>query len=58
MEDINDLKKIIEDGIEEVDYYLETVTTIQFIKDVKELLKRNADKSAIEEAIKRLQELL
>jgi len=54
----NDLKWIIEEGIDEVDYYLETVTSIQFIEDVKELIKKQADKSAIEEAIKRLKELL
>jgi hypothetical protein len=54
----NDLKWIIENGTDEVDYYLENVTTVQFIMDVKELLKKQADKSAIEEAVKRLQELL
>lgn len=55
---MNDLKWIIESGTDEIDFYLGEVTSEQFIADVKELIKRKADKSAIEEAIKRLQELL
>ena len=54
----NDLKWVIENGTDEVDYYLENVTTSQFILDVKELLKKQSDKSAIQEAIKKLQELV
>lgn len=54
----NDLKWIIENGNEEIEEYLGNVTTTQFVIDVKELLKKQADKSAIEEAIKRLQELI
>jgi len=55
---MNDLKWIIENGDEEIEYYLENVTKEQFVADVKELMKKQTDKSAIEEAIKRLQELL
>mgnify|MGYP000998487077 CR=1 FL=1 len=43
---------------DEIDFYLGEVTSEQFIADVKELIKRQTDKSAIDEAIKRLQELL
>jgi len=54
----NDLKFIIEQGSDEVDYYLENVTTVQFIQDVKAILKKQADKSAIKDAIKKLEELI
>jgi hypothetical protein len=54
----NDLKWVIEQGSDEVDYYLENVTTVQFIQDVKALLKKQADKSAIKDAIKKLEELI
>ena len=55
---MNDLKWIIENGDEEIDYYLENVTKEQFKADVKELIKKQADKQVIKEAIKRLEQLL
>ena len=54
----NDLIWIIEQPDEELDFYLEEVTKEQFRLDVKELMKRLSDKEAIQEAIKRLSELL
>jgi len=55
---MNDLRLIIENGYEEVEYYLESVSKEQFVADVKELMKKQADKGVIEQAIKKLQELL
>jgi hypothetical protein len=57
-ENANDLLWIIEQSNEEIDFYLSDVTNEQFIKDVKELMKRINDKEPIREAIKRLSELL
>ena len=55
---MNDLKWIIENGNEEIEYYLEKVTKEQFKADVKELIKKQSDKQVIKEAIKRLEQLL
>jgi hypothetical protein len=55
----NDLSWIVEHQEEgEVEDYLSEVTADQFVIDVKALIRKNADKSAISDAIKRLQELL
>ena len=55
---MNDIKWIINNGNEEIEYYLENVTKEQFVLDVKELIKRQSSKDAIKEATSRLQELL
>lgn len=54
----NDLKWVIDNGNDEVDYYLENVTTEQFINDVRELMKKNTTKTVIQEAISNLQKYL
>lgn len=54
----NDLKWIIDNGKDEVDYYLENVTSEQFITDVRELMKLNTTKTVIQEAISNLQKYI
>jgi hypothetical protein len=55
---MNDLELIIYKSDEEINFYLEEVTAKQFKADVIEILKKQADKQVIKEAIKRLEQLL
>ena len=58
MEDkINDLKWIVENGKDEIEYYLENVTPEQFLSDVQKLISSTQDKEAIQKAINYLQNL-
>ena len=54
----NDLKWIIENTPDEVDYYLETVTNEQFVLDVKKLIVKSTNTDVVRETIKKLEELL
>ena len=59
MEDkTNDLKWIVANGKDEIEYYLENVTPEQFSSDVQKLISSTQDKEAIQEAINYLQKLL
>ena len=57
-EKVNDLLWIIEQSVEELDYYLSDVTKEQFKIDVKALAKKCSDKQVVKDAIKKLEELL
>lgn len=56
----NPITEAIDGGIEEIDLYLSEVTSLQFQKDIQDLLIRYAEpqKIFIEQAIKNLQKLL
>ena len=55
---MNDLERVLQGTEEEISYYLEAVPTLEFKKDVEDLLKKNSDKYAIKLAIESLQKLL
>jgi len=55
---MNDLKWIVANGKDEIEYYLENVTPEQFSNDVQKLISSTQDKEAIQEAINYLQKIL
>ena len=54
----NDLMWVIDNGENEIDYYLENVTSEQFAKDVREILKKSIDKELVKNIINDLNKYL
>lgn len=53
-----DLFELMQESITSISFYLSDVTEEDFKKDIANLIKKVADKGAIELAIKQLQSLL
>lgn len=58
MKQNNDLKWIVDNGEDEIDYYLSDVTMEQFKKDVYELIRKSSDKELVKNIIEDLNKYL